>query len=180
MDKESDVRDHINNFNKCIIQLLSVEVKINEEDKAEKLEELTKYVEENRKQETQETLDSANVVDDRHFGLEYYMNGSFMQVKKGELVVMKGEKVKNLYKLIETTVVDGAMKVESSHKEYSSIVKEVAGVQECNKMLMTVEDDKDKMVKNYGSDQDALKKKKKKVSRVKFDESLNLIHVYSF
>ena len=34
MSEERDVRDHINNFNKCITQLLSVEVKIDEEDKA--------------------------------------------------------------------------------------------------------------------------------------------------
>ena len=34
MSEETDVRDHINNFNKCITQLLSVEVKIDEEDKA--------------------------------------------------------------------------------------------------------------------------------------------------
>ena len=34
MSEETNVRDHINNFNKCITQLLSVEVKIDDEDKA--------------------------------------------------------------------------------------------------------------------------------------------------
>ena len=32
--EETDIRDQINNFNECITQLLSVEVKIDEEDKA--------------------------------------------------------------------------------------------------------------------------------------------------
>ena len=34
MSEETNVRDHINNFKKCITQLLSVEVKIGDEDKA--------------------------------------------------------------------------------------------------------------------------------------------------
>ena len=34
MEEGSDVRSHINKFNKCINQLLSVEVKIDEEDEA--------------------------------------------------------------------------------------------------------------------------------------------------
>ena len=34
MSEETNVRGHINNFNKCITQLLSAEVKIDEEDKA--------------------------------------------------------------------------------------------------------------------------------------------------
>ena len=34
MNETSDVKDHINNFNKCITQLLSVEIKIDEEDKS--------------------------------------------------------------------------------------------------------------------------------------------------
>ena len=34
MSKGSDIRDHINQFNKCITQLLSLEVKIEDEDQA--------------------------------------------------------------------------------------------------------------------------------------------------
>ena len=33
MSEETNVRDHINNFNKCITRLLSVEVKLDDEDK---------------------------------------------------------------------------------------------------------------------------------------------------
>ena len=34
MSEENDITDHINNLNKCISQLLSVEVKIEKENKA--------------------------------------------------------------------------------------------------------------------------------------------------
>ena len=46
------------------------------------------------------------------FGFEYSTKGGFMKVRRGALVAMKGEKVKNLYKLIGKTIVGGAMKVE--------------------------------------------------------------------
>ena len=45
-----------------------------------------------------------------------------MEVRKCTLVAMKGEKVKNLYKMIGKTIVDGAMKVDSC-LERSSITK---------------------------------------------------------
>ena len=86
--------------------------------------------------------------------------------------------MKILYKLIGTTIVGRAMKVEPCHEESSYVAKKVTGVKECNKIIV-VDDDKNKIVKTYGSE-DALKKKNKKtVSRVMFDESLNLTHVYS-
>ncbi|EXC19631.1 Transcription factor ORG2 [Morus notabilis] len=110
-------------------------------------------------------------------GCEYYAKSGFMQVNRGDLVAIKGEKVKNLYKLIGTTVVGGAIKEELCQEESSSVMKEVVGVKWCNKMWIIVEDNKDKMVKTCGSE-DALKKKKT-IPHVKFDKSLNLAHVYS-
>ena len=62
------------------------------------------------------------------------------------------------------TVVGGAVKVEPC-QERPSVAKEVARVKECNKLAVTTED------KAW--------RKKKSVSRIKFDESLNSTHVYS-
>lgn len=70
------------------------------------------------------------------------------------------------------------MKEEPCQDESSFVMKEVTGVKEFDKMLITVEDNKDKMVKSCGCE-DALKKKKTD-PQVKFDESLNLTHVYYY
>ena len=88
-----------------------------------------------------------------------------MEVKRGALVAMNGEKVKNLYKLIGKIVVGGAVKVEQYQERSSSVAKEVTRVKKCNKLAVTTED--------------KVWRKKKSVSRVKFDESLNSTHVYS-
>ena len=74
--------------------------------------------------------------------------------------------MKNLYKLIGKTVVGGAVKVEQYQERSSSVVKEIARVKECNKLAVTTED--------------KACRKKKSVSRVKFNESLNSTHVYSY
>ena len=58
------------------------------------------------------------------------------------------------------------MKVEPCQERSSSIVNEVERVKKYNKLVVTTKDK-------------ALKKKKKLVSHVKFDESLNLTHVHS-
>ncbi|GMN61561.1 hypothetical protein TIFTF001_030643 [Ficus carica] len=52
----------------------------------------------------------------------------FMEVKRGALLDMKGEKVKNLYKLIGKTVVGGAVRVEPCQERSSSVAQEVARV----------------------------------------------------
>ena len=98
-------------------------------------------------------------------GCEYSAKGSFMKVRKDTLVVMKGEKVKNLYRLIGKIFVSRAVKVEPCQERSSSAVKEVARMNECNKLAVTTEG------KAW--------KKKKSVFCVKFNESLNSTHVYS-
>ncbi|GMN61559.1 hypothetical protein TIFTF001_030644 [Ficus carica] len=55
-------------------------------------------------------------------------NSGFMEVKRGASVAMKGEKVKNLYKLMGKTTVGGAVRVESCQERSSSVAQEVARV----------------------------------------------------
>ena len=97
---------------------------------------------------------------------EYSAKSDFIEVRRGALVAMKGENVKNMYKQIRKTVVIGAMKVELCQERSSSIIKEVARVKECNKLAVTTED------KAW--------RKKKSVFYVKFYENLNSTHVYSY
>ncbi|GMN61562.1 hypothetical protein TIFTF001_030640 [Ficus carica] len=61
-------------------------------------------------------------------GCEYFAKSGFMEVRRGALVAMKGEKVKNLSKLIGKTIVCRAMKVGRCQERSSSIAKELARV----------------------------------------------------
>ncbi|GMN61563.1 hypothetical protein TIFTF001_030638 [Ficus carica] len=61
-------------------------------------------------------------------GCECSAKSGFMKVKRGALVAMTGEKVKNQYNLIRKTVVGGAVTVEPCQKMPSSVAKQVARV----------------------------------------------------
>ena len=92
---------------------------------------------------------------------------------------MKRKNMKNLYTLIGKTAL-GAMKVEPSHDEPFASVKEVAKVEECNKIIKTLFSTKSS---HWHKDETNCKKYEvmkntRIVSRVKFNEGLNLIHVY--
>lgn len=96
-------------------------------------------------------------------GCEYSAKDGFLKVKRG-VMIATSEKVKNLYKLIGKTAVNGVVKVEPNQEESSFIVKEVVIVKTYSKMLVIIED------KAW--------KKKKLGSHFKFDESLNLTHLF--
>ena len=104
-----------------------------------------------------------------------------MKINKGGLVAMKGKKVKNLYTLIGKTILREAMKVESHYEESFASVKEVVKVEEHNKMIKTPLLVKSTHLhKNESNCQrNEVMNKTKTISRVKFEESLNLTHVYS-
>ena len=104
-----------------------------------------------------------------------------MKINKGGLVAMKGKKVKNLYTLIGKTILREAMKVELHHEESFASVKEVVKLEERNKMIKTPFLVKSTHLhKNESNCQrNEVMNKTKTISRVKFEESLNLTHVYS-
>ena len=59
-----------------------------------------------------------------------------MSINKDALTMTKGKKVKNLYILIEKTILGRAMKVELSHESFAS-VKKFFKVEKCNKLIKT-------------------------------------------
>ena len=63
-----------------------------------------------------------------------------MEAKRGVLFAMKGEKVKNMYKLIRKIVASRAMKVEPSQERSLFVVKKVARGKQCNEVKVTNED----------------------------------------
>ena len=116
-----------------------------------------------------------------NLGYDFSTNNNIMKINKGGLVAMKGKKVKNLYTLIGKTILGEAMKVELHHEESFASVKEVVKVKEHNKMIKTP-----LLVKSTHLYKDEsnfqmneVMNKTKTISRVKFDESLNLTYVYS-
>ena len=116
-----------------------------------------------------------------NLGYDFSTNNNIMKINKGGLVAMKGKKVKNLYTLIGKTILGEAMKVKPHHEESFASVKEVVKVEEHNKMIKTL-----LLVKSTHLYKDEsnfqmneVMNKTKTISRVKFDESLNLTYVYS-
>ena len=67
---------------------------------------------------------------------DFYAKNSIMIINKGALITKKWKKVKNLYILIEKTILGGSMKVELSHESFAS-VKEVFKVEKRNKLIKT-------------------------------------------
>ena len=61
-------------------------------------------------------------------GCEYSAKSGFIEIRKSASFDMKGEIVKNLYKLIGKTVVGEVVKVEPCQERSSSVAKEVAKV----------------------------------------------------
>ena len=112
---------------------------------------------------------------------DFSTKNGIMKINKGTLVAMNGKKVKILYTLIGKTILSEAMKVEPSHKESFASVKEIVEVNEHNKMIKTQFSIKSTHWHKNKSNckMNEVMKKTKTVSRVKFDENLNLTHVYS-
>ena len=66
----------------------------------------------------------------------FFAKNNIMKIK-GALIAMKRKRVKNLFTLIEKTILGGAMKVELPHEKFFTNIKEIVKAEERDKMITT-------------------------------------------